>query len=329
MADERLRIILNHLRGCGHPLKLYSSEVSVSEEQKIGSDTPGNSVLTTQQLQFYEDNGYLLVPKLVSHTVLDECHLHFIDLCKHKISPGNMWLMKELSQIKTGATGEHLYYKVQELFYDDIFWKYCAYPKLLDYVECFIGKNITGIHSMLINKPPDTKSLSSRHPLHQDLLYFPLRPVNKIVGAWTAMEEVTVDNGCLVVLPGTHRKQHLYRHDYPDWEGGTNKAFHGVLGFDEYITVPLCMEKGDTVFLHPLLIHGSGANFTKGFRKAISCHYASSDCHMIQVKGTIQENIATEMESIVLRKHGVASDYEVLFKNKCRFIRGTEGFTLC
>jgi phytanoyl-CoA hydroxylase len=73
----------------------------------------------------------------------------------------------------------------------------------------------------------------------------------------------------------------------------------------------LSMEAGDTVFFHPLLIHGrygaltfvtafrlfpifcriflsvqplshpaldSGANTTKGFRKAISCHYASSDC---------------------------------------------------
>ena len=77
----------------------------------------------------------------------------------------------------------------------------------------------------------------------------------------------------------------------------------------------LSMEAGDTVFFHPLLIHGryclfafvaafhlfpiicriflstqllsdpprdSGANTTKGFRKAISCHYASSDCQYIR-----------------------------------------------
>ncbi len=83
-------------------------------------------------------------------------------------------------------------------------------------------------------------------------------------------------------------------------------AAHTV-GRDSYLS----MEAGDTVFFHPLLIHGrygvltfvtafrlfpifcriflsvqplsdppldSGANTTKGFRKAISCHYASSDC---------------------------------------------------
>lgn len=327
MADTRLRIVLNHLRGYGHPVKLFSNQISVTEKPKSLSDITDNSVLTPQQLQFYEDNGYLVVPKLISDSLLDECYKHFIDICEHQVGSGNMWLMKELSLMKSGATGEHLYYKVQELFYDDIFWKYCTYPKLLDYVTCFIGQNITGIHSMLINKPPDTKSLSSRHPLHQDLYYFPLRPVDKIVGTWTAMEKINVDNGCLVVLPGTHKTQQLYKHDYPDWEGGVNKGFHGILGFNDHSTVPLCMEKGDTVFLHPLLIHGSGANLTKGFRKAISCHYASSDCHVVQIRGTVQENIALEMESVVRKKYGVVSDYEVLFKSKCRVIRGDEGFT--
>lgn len=42
-----------------------------------------------------------------------------------------------------------------------------------------------------------------------------------------------------------------------------NVAFHGVVGFEDHPTIPLCMEKGDTVFLHPLVLHGSGVNTTK------------------------------------------------------------------
>ena len=61
--------------------------------------------------------------------------------------------------------------------------------------------------------------------------------------------------------------------------------------------VYLEMHPGDTVFFHPLLIHGSGANTTTGFRKAISCHYASSShCHYIDVKGTNQQLIADEVK---------------------------------
>lgn len=44
--------------------------------------------------------------------------------------------------------------------------------------------------------------------------------------------------------------------------------YHGVRGYDpEHPRVHLEMEKGDTVFFHPLLIHGSGMNRTQGFRK--------------------------------------------------------------
>ena len=72
------------------------------------------------------------------------------------------------------------------------------------------------------------------------------------------MEKVDEENGCLVVIPGSHSKVGLLQHDYPDWEGGVNKMYHGVRGFQNEKLVPLCMNKGDTVFFHPLLIHGSG-----------------------------------------------------------------------
>lgn len=58
---------------------------------------------------------------------------------------------------------------------------------------------------------------TSRHPMHQDLHYFPFRPADRIVCSWTAMEKITRQNGCLVVLPGTH-KGSLQEHVYPEWE---------------------------------------------------------------------------------------------------------------
>ena len=84
---------------------------------------------------------------------------------------------------------------------------------------------------MLINKPPDSGNRTSRHPLHQDLHYFPFRPADRIVAAWTAMEHIDDNNGCLVVQPGTH-KGVLEQHDYPDWEKGVNKMYHGIRGAD-------------------------------------------------------------------------------------------------
>ncbi|CAF3959225.1 unnamed protein product [Rotaria sp. Silwood2] len=69
----------------------------------------------------------------------------------------------------------------------------------------------------LINKPPDAGKKTSRHPLHQDLYFFPFRPADRIVCAWTAMEHTYRENGCLAVLPGTHKGK-MEQHVYPKWE---------------------------------------------------------------------------------------------------------------
>lgn len=42
----------------------------------------------------------------------------------------------------------------------------------------------------------------------------------------------------------------------------------------------------------------------QGFRKAISCHYASGGCHFIDVRGTTQDNIRREIEEIVAKRGG-------------------------
>uniref|UniRef100_A0A1I7WCZ0 phytanoyl-CoA dioxygenase n=1 Tax=Heterorhabditis bacteriophora TaxID=37862 RepID=A0A1I7WCZ0_HETBA len=124
-------------------------------------------------------------------------------------------------------------------------------------------------------------------------------------------------NGCLVVVPGTH-KGVLQPHDYPKWEGGVNKAYHGIQNYDpSMIRLHVEMDAGDTVFFHPILIHGSGANRTEGFRKAISCHYANDDlCRYIDVKNTVQEDLSKEIVDIAkkrMKKYGLEGETEIDF----------------
>ena len=61
-----------------------------------------------------------------------------------------------------------------------------------------------------------------------------------------------------------------------------NLAYFGAKGVGAHPErVHLVMEPGDTVFFHPVLIHGSGHNRTDGFRRAISAHYASAACRFL------------------------------------------------
>jgi len=288
--------------------------------------TVPNDVLTKEQRDFYEKNGYIVFKKLIPQEDLDRFKRHFQKLCSGEAPRvPTMTMMRDVVvKDQKGALGEDMITKIQDFQDDPEIFAYCQLPEVLDIVSAFTGPNIKSIHTMLIHKPPNVGK-SGRHPFHQDLYYFPFRPANRIVCAWTAMERVDRKNGCLSVMPGTHRGP-LLPHGYPEWEGKVNKAYHGILNYPPpKERVHLVMEPGDTVFFHPQLIHGSGSNKTQGYRKAISCHYSSSDCEFIDVKGTIQESIAEEVESMGLKKAGLKITFQEIWLLKSRLVRGQYG----
>uniref|UniRef100_A0A8D0L2U8 Phytanoyl-CoA dioxygenase, peroxisomal n=1 Tax=Sphenodon punctatus TaxID=8508 RepID=A0A8D0L2U8_SPHPU len=325
----RMRILLRQLCPAPGPAALTtiptSAQVAAVNPTRFRY-TLDNNLLTPDQRQFYDENGYVVIKNLVSDEDIERFRDEFMKICKKEVEvPPGLIIMRDVAIAKSefvpdqkAVTKLQDFQEVGELF------RYCTLPQILKYVECFTGPNIMAMHTMLINKPPDSGKKSSRHPMHQDLHYFPFRPADCIVCAWTAMERIDRSNGCLVVLPGTH-KSSLKQHDYPNWEGGVNKMYHGVRDYNENLPrVHLVMERGDTVFFHPLLIHGSGMNRTQGFRKAISCHYASADCHYIDVKGTSQENIENEVIEIARRKYGVeaAISLKDVWKLRARLVEG-------
>ncbi|XP_006085869.1 phytanoyl-CoA dioxygenase, peroxisomal [Myotis lucifugus] len=327
-AASRLRVVLGHL-GCpsagaviAHPTSGAVPSASFHPQFQYTRD---NNVLSLEQRKFYEENGFLVIKNLVSDADIERFRNEFERLCRQEVKPAGLMLMKDVTIAKSKyAPSEKVITKAQDFQEDEELFRYCTLPEILKYVECFTGPNIMAMHTMLINKPPDSGKKTSRHPLHQDLHYFPFRPSDSIVCAWTAMEHIDRNNGCLVVLPGTH-KGTLKPHDYPKWEGGVNIMFHGIQDYDENnARVHLVMEKGDTVFFHPLLIHGSGQNRTQGFRKAISCHFASADCHYIDVKGTSQENIENEIVSLAEKLYGVKDGVSLkdVWRFRGRLVKG-------
>ncbi|KAH9255310.1 hypothetical protein BASA81_006762 [Batrachochytrium salamandrivorans] len=299
--------------------KLSQQVAPPGGKQRLYTLDSSASVFTPEQRDFYEANGYIIIPNLVSHAKIDQYAKRFTELCERPGErPTTMTVMRDVELAKSkdhSPDSEKVITKVQDFQDDPALFAFCQDPAVLRYVEAFCGKNIVGSHTMLINKPTDLGKGTSRHPLHQDLLYFPFRPFNKVVAAWTAMERVTRENGCLIAVPGSHKAE-LLEHGYPDWAGGVNKAYVGIMGVTpdvKYVHLP--MEKGDTIFFHPLIWHGSGRNLTPNYRKAISCHFVSGECHFIDVKHTIQEELETELIDMLttkMRKRGMEITPEML-----------------
>ena len=204
------------------------SEAGKKQFQFTLDDAKG--MLNNSQREFYEKNGFIVIPNLVPHELIDDCKQRFLDIVDGVVDAGAILKMKDLSlKDKKGLPNERVFNKIQDFVWDDVLSKYVCLPEVLDYVECFTGPNIRAVHSMLINKPPDSGNRTSRHPLHQDLHYFPFRPADHIVAAWTAMEHIDDTNGCLVAQPGTHKGkleqlEEGVQQDVPWGEGGRGQS---------------------------------------------------------------------------------------------------------
>ena len=166
--------------------------------------------VTDEMLDSYWRNGFVVVPGLIERSDLERWLGRLSDIVEGRVPPAEgMLVMKDIMIAKGAvAPGSSLeaIAKIQDYEKDEVLDSYTTHPKILDCVERFIGHDVQTIHTMLINKPPN---VDGRHPLHQDLLYFPFRPADRIVASWTALERVTKENGCLVAIPGTRKRSRL------------------------------------------------------------------------------------------------------------------------
>lgn len=112
---------------------------------------------------------------------------------------------------------------------------------------------------------------------HQDHPYWPVIQPADLVSAWVALEDATIDNGCMWMVPGSH-KWGAYRggtvgSDKEDWGPSQEaRAFakeHGYEGAGTPVEVPA----GSVVFHHCLTWHGAPPNRSTHSRPAIAVHY--------------------------------------------------------
>ncbi len=238
-------------------------------------------MLTASERQAFRDTGYIMVPGLIEAVDRARYDKRFVDLA-HGLAtlPPGMIAMRDVMVVKGAVdpvTPLHAINKILNFEADPVLFDYARDQRVhgiaRQLVDATQDEPLYVITTNVFNKPP---GVDGRHPLHQDLRYFRLRPAGGIVAAWTALAPCTRETGCLAVVPGSHLGE-LRAHGDPDWDY-VNHAFYGVEGVDRAQRVHVEMQPGDTLFFHPLLIHGSGRNRSGNFRRAISAHFASSRC---------------------------------------------------
>ena len=140
----------------------------------------GTSPISDEQLESYWKNGYVVAPGLLPATDCAAWTERLRAIVEGDVAPSEGMLVMKDVMVAKGAvapgTRMEAIAKIQDYENDPVLDRYTVHPQVLDCVERFIGHDVQTIHTMLINKPPN---VDGRHPLHQDLLYFPFRPADQ------------------------------------------------------------------------------------------------------------------------------------------------------
>ena len=136
-----------------------------------------------------------------------------------------------------------------------IFNKVCLNKNILDAVESIIGKNILICGTTLFIKNPNERGFVS---FHQDAKYIGLEPHNWVT-VWVAVTDANEKNGCMRMLPGSH-KEDLKTHEQKFDENNLLTRGQTITNVQLDRTDPIILKAGQVSLHHPKIVHGSGLN---------------------------------------------------------------------
>lgn len=171
------------------------------------------NAMTDQHWQFYQDNGYVNLGKLLSDQDLENLRQRINDIMLGKADVNYDKMMMQLDS-KTGdyadmgtQTRGHKgptleYRKIQDLEFDPLYLAFMQRRIFADICRRQYGDTpIACFRAMFMNKPAHQGTYL---PWHQDRWSFLDR--DPLLTVWTALDPATIGNGCVQVIPGSHKK---------------------------------------------------------------------------------------------------------------------------
>jgi ectoine hydroxylase-related dioxygenase (phytanoyl-CoA dioxygenase family) len=148
-----------------------------------------------------------------------------------------------------------------------------AAPRVVEALVRVVGPNIKAMQSMLFIKSEGRPG----QPWHQDEYFIPTRD-RSLTAVWIALDNATVENGCLWVLPGSHRRGVLYpsREQHDSRFDCSIEAYNFPYADED--AVPVEIPAGSALIFNGYLLHRSLENSGRhGYRRALANHYMSAE----------------------------------------------------
>lgn len=227
--------------------------------------------LTGEEMKRFQEEGYVRLGKVAPDEQIEALCQRIDDIMLGNVRYENMLMQlcpsagaPDLSrQTKTFKGSTLKYRKIQDLEQDQLFLAYMQHLLFRDLTRKIVGEEISVFRAMFFNKPAEQGVLIN---WHQDGAGGWGLDIPPMITVWTALDPTSVANGCLQIIPGSHKSIIPEKGDLLSPE---EIAIHAP---DEK-RLYLEMEPGEVVLLHNWTLHRSETNTTNRPRRAFSVCY--------------------------------------------------------
>ena len=225
--------------------------------------------LNQVQIDQFERDGYIVV-----EDVLSPGEVQALTKRTAEIAEGTVPFPADRIEYEPGVLGgerhlKHVRKTNHAAGVDPVFEAHSQHAGVLKIVESLLGPDIKLFGDQFFIKPPG----GIEKTYHQDSPYFTIEPM-ALVTAWAALDDVTLENGCMYVVPGSHLAGALDHSE--SWMVGDRRDMRiPDSAIDRSKERPITMRAGGCSFHHSLILHRSG-NETAHFRRGYATHYMCS-----------------------------------------------------
>ena len=215
--------------------------------------------LSDEDLWYCKQNGYHRLPDPLPSELIDRLN-HVTDL---EIAQLREPIISEETNSRTANDIRRL---SKILSRDPVYLEAATHPTILDALENFLGPNIeilSNKHNHLMVRPPNS-GVVSWHTGEQ--IYDPV-----LFTALIYLEESTIENGCIRIVPGSHQRFFRGEKRYPADEFKSQALYHRAL--------PVPMPRGGVLLFDDRLYHGADVNNTHQSRRSMTLAYRAHDSH--------------------------------------------------
>lgn len=226
-------------------------------------------MLTEAQKQTWQDKGYLIVRGLFSPAEVDSYREHFMEL-----NAGGAEASRHVAEPKPGDPLLKYPRMIHMHRWDQTSLNWMLDPRIREVMVDLVGRDPYAVQTMFYFKPAGARGQA----LHQDNYYLRVQP-GTCIAAWMAVDRCDEANGCLQIVPGSHRWPLLCT-----VKANTQESFTDVtVPIPEGTPVePAVMEPGDVLFFNGSVVHGSLPNRTTDrFRRSLIGHYIEGDAQQV------------------------------------------------